>query len=481
MTVGLARRATSPRALLWAAMGAFALGFASLSLLRHRAFNTGRFDLGNMTQAVWSTAHGDPLETTNLDGEQVSRLAAHVDPILVAFAPAWWIWPSPDLLVVAQALLIALGALPVFWLARKHLGSERGALGFAFAYLLYPATGWLALNEFHPVALACPFLLFAIWYLDEGRLLPFVAFAALAATTKEEIGLVVAGLGAWHALGKRRWLEGAAVAAAGAAASVIAFAVVIPHFNEGNASPFYGRYRHVGGSPRGILEKAFTDPLVLLEAAFDGRGVTYLAELAVPLALLWAFAPLVLLAALPELAANLLSATSTQTSIHHHYTAGEIPPLLAASVLGAARLVRPRPHRAAAIGVLAAAVALAANYRIGPIPLWRELPLGERFGAREHWVTRHDRIAGEGLRRVPRGAVVTATNSLGAHLSERRRILSFPLLADATWAAVDETRPSFRDRNDQVAAVRALVRLREDPRWRVVFERDGIVILRRVR
>jgi len=42
-----------PRALLWTAIGAYAAGFSALSILRQRAFSTGRFDLGNMVQAVW--------------------------------------------------------------------------------------------------------------------------------------------------------------------------------------------------------------------------------------------------------------------------------------------------------------------------------------------------------------------------------------------------------------------------------------------
>jgi len=81
---------------------------------------------------------------------------------------------------LALAVAIALGALPVVWLARKHLRSDHAALGFAFAYLLYPATEWLTLNEFHPVALACPLLLYAFWYLDEDRLAAFTVFALLA-------------------------------------------------------------------------------------------------------------------------------------------------------------------------------------------------------------------------------------------------------------------------------------------------------------
>ena len=186
-----------PVVVLWAAVAAFAAGFASLSILRHLAFSTGRFDLGNMTQAVWSTAHGDVLSVTDLQGEQISRLGAHFDPILAAFAPLWWLWPDPTMLLTAQAAAIALGAWPVFLLAQKHLGSDWAGLGFGLAYLLYPSTQWLALNEFHAVALATPLLLFAFWFLDEDRLVAFSIVAALACLTKEHIPLAVAALGVW--------------------------------------------------------------------------------------------------------------------------------------------------------------------------------------------------------------------------------------------------------------------------------------------
>src|SRR5438132_4862496 len=212
-------RGANPAVLLWAAAAAYAAGFSALSVLRQDAFNTGRFDMGNMVQAVWSTAHGHFLRVTSLQGEQISRLAAHFDPILVLFAPLWWIWPSPDMLLVVQAVAVALGALPVYWLGRKHLRSERAGLGFALAYLLYPAVQWLTLNEFHPVALACPLLLFSFWYLDEDRLLAFAALAVLAATTKEEIALVIAFFGIWYAVRRRRWVPGGAIASAGVAVS----------------------------------------------------------------------------------------------------------------------------------------------------------------------------------------------------------------------------------------------------------------------
>ena len=447
-----------PKILLWAAIAAYAVGFGALSILQYRAYNTGRFDLGNMAQAVWATAHGHPLEVTNLQGDQVSRLGSHVDPILVAFAPIWWIWPSAAMLVATQAVAIALGALPVFWLARKHLGSEQAALGFA---------------------LACPLLLFAFWYLDEDRLGAFALFALLAALTKEEIPLVIAGMGVWYAISRRQWRIGGAIAALGFCLTAISVRVVLPHFNEGATSSFYARYGTLGHSPGGILETLFTDPGKVLSTAFDGEGFHYLLDLFVPLLLLVVASPVVLVAALPELGLNLLSATDTQSSIHHHYTAGLIPPLIVATVLGAARLTRSRPGLRMPLATTLVAVMVAANYLLGAVPVWRGLPGGQTYRAYAAHVATHDRITDRALRMIPDGAVVSATNSLGSKLSGRRRFLSFPYIRDAQWVAADETQPGYADRWDPPATAEALARLRRNPSWRLVFSDDGVLVFRR--
>ena len=473
------RRFQRPSLLLWSAIAAYAAAFSALSVLRHRAFQTGRFDLGNMVQAVWSTAHGHPLQVTGLRGDEISRLAAHFDPILAAFAPLWLAWPSPDMLLTAQAVAVAVGALPVYWLARKHLRTERAGLAFALAYLLYPPTQWLTLNEFHPVALACPLLLFAIWFLDEGRLIPFALCGLVAAATKEEIGFVVAGLGLWWALARGRRVEGLAILAAGAAVALIAIEVVVPHFNRAGSSSFFARYSEVGGSPGGIVHTAVTKPWKLVTTAVTGRGLGYLARLFLPLGLLALLAPLLLLAAIPELAINLLSAATTQTSIHFHYTAGLIPVLIAATIFGAARLACSRPHRAAPLATGALVLALVSNYALGAIPLWRYLPGGQQAEAHAADVTRHDRIAARALHLIPQSAVVSATNTLGGHLSARRRVLSFPIIQDAAWIAADETSPGYADRLAPLPTAVQLSWLRRNPEWRLVFERDGILIFHR--
>ncbi len=469
-----------PSTLVAAGSTAFGAGFAALAVLQHRAFWTGRFDVGNLAQAVWSTAHGDVLSVTGLTGRQISRLGAHFDPLVAAFAPLWLLWPDPSLLLVCQAAAVATGAIPVYLLGRRHLESEWAAAGFALAYLLHPATQWLVLDDFHPVALATPLLLWGFWFLDTDRLVPFAATAAAACLTKEQIGLVVAAMGLWYALRPARRRVGLAIAAAGTLVSLLAVTVVVPFFAPGGGSPFAGRYAEVGGSPGGIARTAVTDPGALVAATTEGRDVGYLGDLLLPLLGLPLLAPLAALTAAPELLLNLLSDTRTQTSIHFHYTAGAIPGLMVAAVLGAARLRRRygwarRPEgRAVVISTLVAGVLL------GPLPIWAHVPFGAELGAREHVVGAHAAVAERALRVIPGDATVSATNTLGAHLSARRRVFSFPVLGEADWVAVDRTRPSHRD--EAVAPQKfaaSLARLEASGRFETVFDEDGILVLRR--
>jgi uncharacterized membrane protein len=429
----------TPAVLVWAAATAFAGGFGATAVLRHRTFESGRFDLGNMTQAVWSTAHGDVLSVTDVHGEQISRLGSHFDPILALLAPLWWLWPDPELLLVVQAVAVASGALPVFWLARKHVASETAAAALAVAYLLSPPVQWLTVSDFHPVALACPLLLFAWWHLDEGRLWAFTLLAAAAIATKEHVGLAVAAIGVWYAVRHRAPRTGAAIAVTAGAAALVATLVIVPHFSLAGASAFESRYE----SP-----------------SLGERDLSYLASLLLPLALLPLAGPLALLAALPELGLNLLSSTVTQTSVKTHYAATVVPALLAATVFGVARL----GARFAYVAVLAALAGMAILGPLGRVPVRADA---------------HDDAARRALALVPDGAPVSATNTLGAYLSARKRIFSFPVLREATWVVVDEQRLTYLDSLAPARSRPKLVALRRDPAWTSVFAEDGILVFRR--
>ena len=71
---------------------------------------------------------------------------------VVVLVPLYWVFNGTATLFVVQSLVIVAGAVPVFLYSRKRLESEAMATVFVAAYLMHPATVWIALENFHPDA-----------------------------------------------------------------------------------------------------------------------------------------------------------------------------------------------------------------------------------------------------------------------------------------------------------------------------------------
>jgi uncharacterized membrane protein len=466
---------------IWTAMIGWSLVLFAIVRSDYLEFRLARFDLGNMVQAVWSTAHGRPLELTDGSGEQIVRLGSHVDPILALFAPLWMLAPTPLTLAAVQIGACALGALPVLWLGRKHLDSERAAALLALAYLASPWLAWTALDATHPVTLAIPLFLYAIWFLDTERFWAFGVCAVLVLATGELMGLPLASLGLWFWLSRGQRRLGLAVAVAGLAWTAVCLKVIVPAF-RGEGSPFYERFASVGGSPGGLVKTVFTDPGAIASALFTDTDLFYLVFLAAPLAGAFLLAPGIAAVALPQLLVNGLSDWSSTTDPRHHYVAGVIPFLFAGTVLGLARLPAARRTRAAvAILVLSSLLAVI----LGP---WPGSP-GARSGRfHPNLPPAHVDALRAAIALVPDGAPVTATNGAGSQLSGRRYFYSVPVLPPRVeWILLDTWNtwmPPSETRTEGVhpELLQAFLDgIQASPRWRQVFERDGVFVFERMR
>jgi uncharacterized membrane protein len=446
-------------ALLYAAV------FAAAAATNYLIYREPRFDLGNMVQVVWGTAHGDFLHTSDASGLGMSRLGSHFDPFLVLLVPLWWAWSSPLVLLIAQAVAVASGALPVYWLARKHLDNRRFAVIFAAAYLLYPATQFNAFTPIgiHAVSFAVPLILFAIWFLDEGRLVPFAVFAVVAATTKEEIAAAVGGLGIWYAVRHGRRRAGAAIFVLGVLISAVCLEVVIPHYAPTGTSPFAGRYAEVGSTPTGMLRVAVTDPGAFVHQLATWHKLLFVVLVFAPFLGLWALEPLLLVGALPDLVINLLSAKPEQTTIFYQYTAGIIPFVVAASVLGAAKLRARQRH--ASIALLSVISVLAI---VSPL-IYTVSSIHSRSGA-EITASRN------ALKLIPPRVAVSASQTLGAYVSTRKTVSVFPSIGRANWVIVGDIDASVDDPTEFHAALR---NLRSSDRWRIAFDSGGVTVFER--
>ena len=494
-----------PLMAVWGMAAAYAALFSWLSVLRYRGFSTGRFDLGNMVQAVWSTSQGRLLETTDISGRQFSRLGAHVDPVLVLFAPLWWVWSSPEMLLVAQAVIVATGALPAFWLGRRWLGDDRLALAGAAAYLLYPALQNATLFDFHPVTLAAPLLLFCIWAAEEARWVTLGVCAGLAALTQEQVGLVIAALAVWLWFRHPEHRRAAVILAAGAVAWVAtAVVVIMPAFALQSSNAHIQRYSRLGDGPREIALTFLTRPWEAVAVIATPGRLLYLLAMLLPLLLLPLAAPGLALVGLPQLLINLFAATGPAQTVDYHYAVLLVPVLVASSLLGLAHLraqrrpdalgrfvAEPRWVAAALVG----AVVLSGVFQ-GPLPLWGWVPGGWGGAPRNAFtIDAQAKAMDEAIALIPPDAVVAATNNAGSHLSARRRILLLPRLGNSDWALLADgprlqamalDRPTLHPIGDPFApngyiGLRARARLlRTSKKWLLVYERNGVKLYRRV-
>ena len=485
-STALARVAICPWTLIVSAtIVAWSIALFSIAQTYYDEYRYQKFDLGNMIQAVWSTTQGRPLETTFDSGEQASRLAGHVDPILALLAPAWMLVPSPLTLVAVQIGACALGAFPVLWLGRRHLRSEAAAGLLALTYLAYPWLAWTAVDAIHPMTLAIPFLLMAIWFLDGDRLVPFVVCAVFVAAGQELMALTFVGLGLWYALARGHRRAGIAIAIAGFLWTAICLKIIVPAF-RGSDSQFYAFFESVGGSPEGVLRTIGTDPLSIVHTLTTSSDLLYLLALAMPVLGAFVLAPGILAIAAPQLGANLLSSFFASTDPKAHYIAVAIPAIFASIAFGIPRL--PAQSRVPALTTILA-VSCTLSILIGPWP-WSD---SSRPGLNP-WVieqpdTRHFETVSLAVSMIPDDAAVSSTNKAGSRLSARTFIYSVPVVARADWILVDLLDPwvplkagptrKMWGRLDSRLLEAFTTRIARSHDWVRVFARDGVFVFRR--
>src|SRR6266571_5108680 len=246
----------------------YMLEMSHQAVLRYDTFKATAFDLGNMDQVLWNTIHGRWFQFTNQAIDWYgppTRLAIHVEPILLPLSLLYAFHADPRILLVFQTLALAAGALPIFLLTRKYL-PEWPLLAplMTVVYLLSPALLGLNIFDFHPISLATPLLLYAVLALTYKRYGWFIVACVLASACKEDIPLAIAMLGLFVIWKYKLPRLGLTLAVGGLLWSFIAFGIVIPHFYPGaQHNNFWYRYEALGSSPGEAVVNVILHPWLL--------------------------------------------------------------------------------------------------------------------------------------------------------------------------------------------------------------------------
>lgn len=379
---------------------------------RHRAFGTFGFDFGIYDQGVWLLSHFRAPFVTIMGRD---LFGDHTSFILLPLVPVYWLLPSPEVLIVAQAAALAVAAAPLFLLARDKLRSEWLATGVAVAFLLNPALHWAGWEQFHPDVFEVPIALFLLYFMTKHRWRWYWVCLILLFAVKEDVPLMTFALGIYVAVKHDRRVGIVTSALSVAWFSIAVWGVLKVLNGKGTLNGWRIPYR----GPTGLIKRTFTKPWDVIGYALGADRRWYAWELFASFGLLSLLAPSAVLIAAAPFASNMLSTFWYQYHLQYHYTTLIIAVLAFAAVLGIAHFQRMQVRA----GVVAFLVVISAltGWMWGPSQLSRHPEyLGDDTAA--HVAPIHDLLS-----RVPKHATVSAQYSFITHLDHRKEIYEFPV------------------------------------------------------
>lgn len=496
-------------------VAAFALFFSYVAIMRHERLQSTGYDLGIYDQSIWNTAQGRLFEYSvwkgkdNWFAEPGSTLGTHVEPILFFIVPLYWLGADVRVLLILQSVIVALGAIGIWLLARWKYADVGGgvsrlaawtALTLAAAFLLNPAIQSLTVSDFHGVALVGGFLPFAIYFMLRRRYGWFALFALLIAMTKEDMPIFVALMGVYIFImqGLREsekkarrtalWV-GTATFLLGMAWVAVAFLVIIPSYNILDSSPYTWRYQAILGDEGLTLATLPSVIFATLRAIFSRQTLDYAVGLLLPTAFLALFdLPLLLIGGF-SFVMNATSAFAIQQNLGGHYIAALVPLIIAAAVTGIAhftrlfrhgdnRLARNLPARLKrtpvgrwhlVLALLVLLFTLGAQRDYGFTPLAR--------GFRWPIMLDHYRLAQRFFDQIPPDASVSTSQSLEPHLAQRRQITILPYDRSGEYYLIDITRDwRYNDPDNHQWLLDNVVHA---PGYGILDAADGFMLLQR--
>lgn len=328
---------------------------------------------------LWNVWHGKGFRSY-LD--QGLFLGEHIQVIHLLLLPLHMLFPSYLTMEACASFSLAICAIPVFSIARRHSGSSRAAMWLALAWLLFFPMHYLDiaidLKTLRPSCYGMPFLFWGIDFAERRRLGLSSLFFLIALSTQEDFALVVGSIGLVLFLCQgpsnesisngdvKKGFSGLLTPFSKWSLGVLLFSifyvllavlVIIPAFRDG-AHVHYSRYfGDLGSSPGDLVRTALRDPGKVLGVFFSFRTLTYLVMLTVPLGALTWRRPVYLLAGVPTFVmlsliqlGNESGASGGNSSVdiaaqippipYHHFHAPLLPVLLWAAAAGLSQCQR---------------------------------------------------------------------------------------------------------------------------------------------
>lgn len=176
--------------LLWLSIFIYIALFIYLSYKKYYGFSYNGLDLAIFNQVFNNILQGNYLAPTlNLN----TYLADHFTPIVFLLVPFYWLKPSPQILLIMQAIIIALSAWPLYKITTQINVNKNIALSVALLWLCNPLVHNANLFEFHLLPWAIFFIFWTFYFYQKNDFIKFVIFFSLALLVREDVSFILLG------------------------------------------------------------------------------------------------------------------------------------------------------------------------------------------------------------------------------------------------------------------------------------------------
>lgn len=351
-----------PTIVVVAAAAAYGLYFSHYTLLQHRRFGTYAFDLGINVNWCFNALQGHPFRSTVLFGPDGGNfIAGHAIFAMFLWLPIFALKPGAEILLVYQAVMCGLAAVPLYLFARTQVPRWTAAV-VALAYLLYAPLHGPNFYDYHELLVALPFHFSLYWLIATKRLRWAILLVPIIWAHREDMAIGLVILGTFLVLAGHQARFGLALALSSLVWFIIVKFAIMPAAGSWWFSDIYKRLLPEGTRGYGgVVQTILINPAFFFSTLLEQQKLVYFLHIFAPLAFLPARHWLLILLALPGFFFTLMTTGYPPTlGIGFQYTTHWVPYVFASSVL-ALRLLGQRfgaeRRRAAACAALLAVTA----------------------------------------------------------------------------------------------------------------------------
>jgi uncharacterized membrane protein len=183
------RRKHQGALLMAVSMITYVVVLSAYTISKHNSFSTYAWDLGIFNQGFWTTVNLDSVFYYTCELHLVpsgSFFGIHFSPILYTLVPFYYLFQGAESLLVAQSILIALSAIPVYMIARTWFDEGYSGL-LASLYLLNPALHGVNCYDFHVQAFLPLILGYLLYFTIKKNWGGIIISANLAMAVQEQV------------------------------------------------------------------------------------------------------------------------------------------------------------------------------------------------------------------------------------------------------------------------------------------------------